>query len=405
MAHTPDSAAREPIPLCTPVIGGNAWKYVKDCLDTGWVSSVGSYVERFEQMTAQRLGAKHAVATSSGTAALHIALLAAGVQSGDDVLVSTLTFIATANSVRYCGARAVPIDAEPATWQIDPQLVADFCRDECRFENGRLIRRSNGRRVSAIVAADILGHPADFEALREIADRYHLALIEDAAESLGASYRGRPAGNLAHIGCLSFNGNKLITSGGGGMLVTDRDDWAEHARRLSTQAKDDPVEFVHSELAYNYRLSNLQAALGCAQLEQLDDHLAAKRRIAAAYQFAFETTPGIRFMPSARWAHGSCWLSTVLVDAERFGIGSRDLIRLLDEHGIQSRPLWEPMHRSAVHRSGDNPPCPIADRLYAEAVSLPSSVDLSEVQIGRVIAAVHEAANLSRTIRDIVPSV
>ncbi len=373
------------VPLCVPCLGGNAARYVQDCLDTGWVSSVGQYVERFEQTLAARLGAAHAVATVNGTSALHVALLVAGVEPDDEVLTSTLTFIATANAVRYAGAWPVPLDAHRDTWQLDPQQVADFCRHRCAWRHGQLVNRTTGRPVKAILPAHILGHPVDLDPLLELAEQYGLAVVEDAAEGLGALYRQRPVGNLAHVAALSFNGNKLITTGGGGMLVTNRPDWAERARYLTTQAKDDPLEYVHGALGYNYRLTNLQAALGCAQLEQLDQHLDAKRRIAGEYGRQLAEIPGLTVMPQAPWAHSAWWLYTVLVDEAEFGLDSRQLLRALAAQGIQTRPLWQPMHQSPVHRQSAQTACPTADRLHQQALSLPCSVQLSPEQQQRVI--------------------
>src|SRR5271157_5808253 len=247
------------IPLIVPEISGNVWRYVKECLDTNWVSSVGSYVDRFERMVAQHVRTKHAVATVNGTAALHIALLVAGVQPNDEVVVSTLTFIAPVNAIRYVGAWPVFIDAEPDYWQVDPSGVVDFLEQGCRWHKGALHNRLTGRRVSAVIPVHILGHPVDLDPILEVARKYGLKVIEDATEGLGATYRGRPLGSIGDIGCFSFNGNKIITTGGGGMLATSNEEWAQKAKYLTTQAKDDPTEYVHSEIGYNYRLTNLLA--------------------------------------------------------------------------------------------------------------------------------------------------
>ncbi len=378
------------IPLCVPNIGGNATRYVQECLDTGWVSSVGKYVERFEQQMAQQLGTGHAVATVNGTSALHVALLVAGVKPDDEVLVSTLTFIATANAVRYAGAWPVPLDAEPRYWQLDAEQVADFCRRRCTWRNGKLVNNATGRRVSAIVPAHILGHPVDVDPIREVAQQFELPVVEDAAEGLGARYRQRPVGTLGHIAALSFNGNKLITTGGGGMIVTDRGEWAERARYLTTQAKDDPVEYVHGTLGFNYRLTNLQAALGCAQLEQLDEHLTSKRRIALRYAQGLADVRGITVMPEAAWAESAWWLYTVLIDEAAFGCSSRQLLKRLAARGIQTRPLWQPMHRSPVHAGGAQVGCPVADALQRDALSLPCSVQLTVEEQDRVIRTIRE---------------
>src|SRR5450631_470569 len=243
------------IPLSVPEIRGNEWKYVKDCLDTNWVSSVGSYVDQFEKMTAEYVGAKHAIATVNGTSALHIAMLLAGVNAEDEVLVSTLTFIAPVNAVRYIGAWPVFIDAEQQYLQIDPAAVVDFLENGCTWDGHELRNRRSGRRVAAILPVHILGHPVDLDPVMAVAAKYALPVIEDATEGLGARYRGKSLGSFGSAGCFSFNGNKIITTGGGGMLVTDDATWAARARYLTTQAKDDPIEYVHNAVGYNYRLT------------------------------------------------------------------------------------------------------------------------------------------------------
>ena len=271
------------IPLSAPHIPKAAWRNVRDCLKTGWVSSVGAYVGQFERNMSRRIGAQHAVATVNGTAALHTALLTAGVGEGDEVLVSTLSFIAPANAIRYVGARPIFVDADPVYWQMDVSRVADFLGKECRWKRGGWINRQSGRRVRAILPVHILGHPCDMKPLLALARKYNLAVIEDATESLGSLYGGRPVGSLGDAACFSFNGNKIITTGGGGMMVTNRTRWARQARYLTTQAKTPGLEYIHHHVGYNYRLTNLQAALGCAELDQLDKYIGAKRRIALRY--------------------------------------------------------------------------------------------------------------------------
>jgi len=334
------------VPLCVPHLGGREGEYLADCVDTAWVSSVGAYVNRFEEAMAQRLGAGHAVAVTSGTAALHLALLAAGVEPNDEVLVPALTFIAPAFAVRHAGAWPVVMDVEPDYWQMDPAKTADFLARECVVKGGVTVNRATGRRVSAMVPVDLLGHPADMDALMDIAGRHGLMVIEDATESLGALYRDRPVGTLAHLACLSFNGNKLITTGGGGMVMTDREQWAERVRYLSTQAKDDAVEYVHGAVGYNYRLTNIQAAMGCAQLERMDGHLAAKQAIAARYSDRLGDVPGLAAMPAAEWARPVHWLYTIMVDEAGFGMDSRALMHRLERENIQTRPLWQPLDQS-----------------------------------------------------------
>ncbi len=384
-----DSEAGEPaIPLSVPEIRGNEWRYVRDCLDTGWVSSAGAYVNRFEQQMAETTQTQHAVATVNGTAALHIALQVLGVERDDEVLVSDLTFIASANAIRYAGAWPVLIDAEPDYWQISVERLSRFLEHECDTIDNEVINRKTGRRVRAVLPVHILGHPVDMDPILAIARRYNLWVIEDAAESLGATYRGRPAGHLGDIACFSFNGNKLITTGGGGMLVTDNAEWAERARYLTTQAKDDPEEFVHGELGYNYRLTNIQAAMGCAQLELLAEYIEIKRQIAETYRVAFEGLPGITTMPEASWAQSTRWLYTILIDEAVYGEDSRALMRRLTESRIQTRPLWQPMHCSPALQLAVDSGCPVAERLNRDALCLPSSVGLTPQQQQRVIRGV-----------------
>jgi perosamine synthetase len=383
------------VPLCVPEIRNNEWRYIKECLDTGWVSSVGSFVERFEHMVSDYVGAKYAVATVNGTTALHVALLVGGIQSDDEVLVSTLSFIAPANAIRYIGAWPVFIDAEPDTWQIDTHKVVDFLEQECRWVNGGLRNKATGRRVKAILPVHILGHPVDSDPIVEAARKYELVVVEDAAESLGSKYKkGRKVGHSGDIACFSFNGNKIVTSGGGGMILTDNEAWTHKARYLTTQAKDDPVEYIHNHIGYNYRLSNIQAAMGCAQMENLDEYIAAKRKIAATYKKALKDVPGISVMPEAPWALSTYWMYTVLVDSLQYGMDSRSLLKRLKEKRIQTRPLWRPLHRSKAHASSQAYRIENADVLYEKALSLPCSVSVAKSDIERV------ACTIRSTIRD-----
>jgi perosamine synthetase len=392
-----DGAAPRPgdgdfIPLSVPEVGGREWDYVKECLDTGWISSVGAFVERFEAAAAQATGAAHAVATVNGTAALHMALMVAGVEAGDEVLVPDLTFIASANAVRYLGAHPVFVDVDPVHGQMDPAQVESFLASRCVRRGGSLCNRGSGRRVKALLPVDVLGHPADLDPLLALAEAHGLELVEDATESLGARYRDRPVGGRAPVACLSFNGNKLISTGGGGMLLTSRDDWARRAKYLTTQAKDDPVEFVHGEVGYNYRLTNVLAAIGVAQLERLDAFVARKRAIADRYREALADLPGLLPMAEAPWAYSTFWMYTVQVDPARYGRDSRSLLRFLDERRIQARPLWQPMHLSPAHRDCEAWRCRETVRLNAASLSLPCSVGLTDAQQDRVIAALREAA-------------
>jgi perosamine synthetase len=397
-------ASADVIPLCVPEIRGNEWNYIKECLDTNFVSSVGPFVDRFERMVADYVGTRHAVAAVNGTAALHIALKVAGVCADDEVLVSTLSFIAPANAIRYLGAWPIFIDAEPDYWQMDPGKVQHFLERECAWKAGELRNKITGRRISAIVPVHILGHPVNMDPILELARKYELPVIEDATESLGAKYKDRMAGHLGDIACFSFNGNKIITTGGGGMIVTDNEAWATKAKYLSTQAKDDPLEYIHNEVGYNYRLTNLQAAMGCAQLEQLESYILAKRAIAADYSRALSVVPGLSFMSEAPWAFSSFWMSTVLVDEAQFGMGSRGLLRHLSRQGIHARPLWQPLHRSPAHENYAGDCFAVADRLHEQALSLPCSVGLGQKQRARVTQAV-QAANPQSISNANAPSV
>jgi perosamine synthetase len=392
------SSAEAFIPLCAPSIHGNEWKYVKDCLDTTWVSSVGAYVDRFERAVADAVGSKYAVATTSGTAALHVALLVAGIQPDDEVLVSTLTFIAPANAIRYVGAWPVFVDADPAYWQMDPEKVKDFLETQCDWREGALFNRQTGRKVSGILPVHILGHPVDLDPILELARKYELAVIEDATESLGAKYKKRNVGQLGDIACFSFNGNKLITTGGGGMIVTDNERWAQRAKHLTTQAKDDPIEYVHTEIGFNYRLTNIQAALGVAQMEQLGSFLKRKRSIANFYNEAFAELPGLAPMPEASWAHSAYWMYTIALDEREFGMSSRQLMRELNRNEIQTRPLWQPLHLSRAHVQANRSDCLMAETINSQALSLPCSVGLDYHSQQRVIDIIGLMAGARRCL-------
>jgi len=376
------------IPLCIPEIRGKEWEYVKQCLDTNFVSSVGPFVDRFERELATYTGAKFGVATSTGTAALHIALLVTGIQPDDEVLVSTLTFIAPVNAIRYVGAWPVFIDAEPDYWQMDPQKVVDFLEKECSWKDNELRNKLTGRRIKAIMPVHLLGHPVDMDPILDAAHKFNLIVIEDATESLGAKYKDRMVGHLGDIACFSFNGNKIITTGGGGMIVTDNEVWARKAKYLTTQAKDDSIEFIHGTIGYNYRLTNIQAAMGCAQLEVLNEYIEAKRRIAKNYSKVFQEIPGLASMREAPWANSIYWMYTLLVDEKTYGMDSRALMRRLGACKIQTRPLWQPAHRSPAHAGCQSFNCDTAERLNRVALSLPCSVGLTSSQFEMVVDAI-----------------
>lgn len=390
-SNSDEAVPTNTIPLSVPEIRGNEWKYIKECLDTNWVSSVGSFVDRFEGMVANYVGTKHGVATVSGTAALHVALLVAGVQPDDEVLVSNLTFIAPVNAIRYVGAWPVFMDAEPLYWQMDPRKVTDFLEKECRWAQGRLVNKTTGRRIKAVLPVHILGHPCDIDPIMEVAQKYELVVIEDATESLGAKYKKHPVGHLGHIACFSFNGNKLITCGGGGMIVTDNQQWAERARYLTTQAKDDSLEYFHTEIGYNYRLTNIQAAMGVAQMEQVEEFIAKKREIASTYDQVFRELPGITPMPAQLDTDPTFWLYTILL-TESTGLDERkSVIWKLNNSGIGARPLWHTIHDLPPYIDCVAYQIEHSVNLYRRAVSLPSSVGLKASELVTSISAVKKS--------------
>ena len=386
------------IPLAVPQIGARERAEVDACLASGWVSGAGPWVERFEGELARRTRRRCAVATSNGTAALHLALRALRIGPGELVLVPALSFVAPANAVRYAGATPVFADVDPVHWQLDPQPVEHFLREGCRRREGGLFERASGARVRALLAVHVLGHPAPLSELAALARAHGLALIEDAAEALGADCAGAPVGSQGDVACFSFNGNKTATAGGGGMLVSNDPALAARARYLAAQAKDDPVEFVHGEVGFNYALSSLQAALGLAQLEQLEAFVARKRAIARRYAEALGEVAGLSFPAEASWARSSCWLSALRIDAGRFGCDRVALAAALRARGIETRPLWQPLHRSPAHAGAplaSERGCPVAEQLQREVLCLPCSTGLSEDDQREVIEAVRACARAS----------
>lgn len=376
-------AAVERIALAEPTIGGNAARYLEECLATNMVSSVGPFVERFETAFAEAVGARYAVAVASGTAAIHLALLVLDVGPGDEVLVPTLTFVASLNPVRYVGASPVLVDSEAETWNLSPSRIADELERRAR---------AGERQPAAIEIVHLVGHPADTVPILEAAERYGVTVFEDASEALGARWRGGPldgrhVGTVARIGAFSFNGNKLITTGGGGMLVTDSEALARRARHLSTQARLPGRAYDHDEVGYNYRLSNVAAALGLAQLEQLAELLAARRAVAARYDAAIASLPWLRPAARAAWADPSFWLYSASLRGASGDPARDDVLDALAREGIDARPIWTPLHRTQLHRDVPRLGGEVADDIFERAVSLPSSSSLSEAAQERVVGA------------------
>jgi len=366
--------------LSPPHLDGNEAAYVADAIASGWVAPAGPYLARFEQVVAERCGAAHAVAVSSGTAALHLALLAHGVGAGDEVLVPTLTFAASANAVVHAGAVPVFVDADATTWQIDPALV------------GRALaqRAAEGRQVRAVMSVDLYGQCADADALREVCDRYGVLLVEDAAEALGATYRGRPAGSLGDVAALSFNGNKIVTTSGGGMLLTDDAGIASRARHLATQAREPAAHYEHRDIGYNYRLSNILAALGVGQMERLDAKVARRREHRAAYEAGLGDLRGVGFMPVAPYGEPTHWLTVVTVDADAAKASVGDVLSVLGEHGLEARPAWKPLHLQPVFADHEAIGGAVAERVFATGMCLPSGSSLTDAERDEVVAVVRQ---------------
>ncbi|MBW3661981.1 MAG: DegT/DnrJ/EryC1/StrS family aminotransferase [Actinobacteria bacterium] len=372
------------MPLSVPLLGGNESRYVEECIETNYVSSVGPFVDRFEQEFAISVGARHAVACSTGTAALHVALRLAGAEPGELVALSSFTFIASGNAVTYTGAAPLFVDSEPRTWNLDAELLHD-----------EVVRRATrgGEVPKVIEVVHILGHPSELEPILALRDRFDIPIVEDAAESLGATYRtgslaGRHVGTIGSMGCFSFNGNKIITTGGGGMIVTDDAELASRAKHLTTQAKRPGLGYVHDEVGYNYRLTNVAAAIGVAQLEQLPSYLDAKRKLAARYTEALAELP-IDPAPHAGWADPSFWLYSVLLAD---GAPPRDqVLDRLNEAGVLARPLWLPLHRQPPYEGAIFIGSTVADDLYTRGLSLPSSVGLTDGEFERVVEEFRKA--------------
>ncbi len=367
---------RARIYISPPHMCGEERRLLLEAFDSNWIAPLGPHVDAFEREVCQLLGCGHAAALSSGTGALHLGLLLLGVKPGDRVICPTLTFAATANAIRYCGAEPVFIDAEPGSWNLDPALLAE--------ELERMA--AAGQLPAAVVAVDLYGQCADYGPIGEACARHGVPLLEDAAEALGASYGARPAGTLGALGVLSFNGNKIITTSGGGMLLSDDGEKIARARFLATQAKDPAPHFEHSTLGFNYRMSNLLAAVGRGQLTVLAQRVARRREINRRYREALRDLPGLDFMPEAGYGRSNCWLTCVTVDPRAFGESREDLRLRLEAENIESRPVWKPMHLQPVFRGrfrylGRG----VADDLFARGLCLPSGSALSDADQDRVI--------------------
>jgi len=365
--------------LHEPTFAGNEWLYLKECLDSTFVSSVGKFVDRFELDLASFTGARHAVAVVNGTAALHVALTLAGVTCSDEVLIPALTFVATANAVSYCGAVPHFVDSEERTFGIDALKLREYLDHYTEQRAGNCINSSTGRVIRALVPMHTFGHPADIDGLMAVAHDFNLALVEDAAESLGSYYHGRHTGTFGLMGTLSFNGNKTITTGGGGAILTDDTELARHAKHLTTTAKMPHVwEYRHDEIGYNYRMPNINAALGCAQLEQLPAMLAAKRELYQRYHSALSSIRGIRIMAEPEQCQSNYWLQTLVLHSAQ--ADQRDtLLKVTNDSGIMTRPVWILMHELVPFCDCPHMDLSCAQSLAGRLINIPSSPGLLRV--------------------------
>lgn len=383
-ARAADAADAPParVWLSSPHMSGLEQPYVQEAFDTNWVAPLGPNVDAFEAEFARAVGAKHAVAVSSGTAALHLALRLAGVTDDDEVLVSTFTFSASVNPIVYERARPVLIDSEAVSWNLDPNLVEDTLRRKA----------ARGQRVKALVPVHLYGQSADMQAIMDIADRYGVAVVEDAAEALGATCHGRAPGTFGQMGIFSFNGNKIITTSGGGIMVMEDEALAQHARKLATQARDAAPHYQHSEVGFNYRMSNLLAGVGRGQLQVLEDRVQARRANFAFYQSALGDLPGVGFMPEAPWGRHTRWLSCLTFDPAAFGATREDVRLALDAVNIEARPLWKPMHLQPIFSGYEAVLSGVSEQLFNVGLCLPSGSNLAPEDLHRTAQVIRRVA-------------
>ena len=367
--------------LSVPHMGGSEQRYVAEAFASNWLSSVGPNLDAFEQEMEARAGLP-AVALASGTAAIHLGLRALGVGPGDEVFCSDLTFVASVNPVRYLGARPVFIDSERSSWNMDPELL----------RRAFIGRAASNHLPRAVVVVHLFGQCADMGPILEICGEYGVPVVEDAAEALGATYQGRPAGTLGSVGIFSFNGNKIITTTGGGMLVSPDRGLVDKVRFWSTQARDAGIAYEHSEVGFNYRMSNVLAGIGRGQLQVLDERVRQRRAIAFRYRDAFAGLPGIRFMPQAAYGLHSNWLSCFLIDEREFGCSRDELIGYLDGRSVESRPVWKPMHLQPLYAGCECCGGAVSESLFRQGICLPSSSSLTEAEQSWVIRQVRRAA-------------
>lgn len=364
--------------LSPPHLDGREREFLLEAYDSNWITTLGPHVDAFEQEICEKIGVKFAVALANGTAALHLSLLMLGVERGNVVICSDLTFAASANAIRYCGAEPVFIDSDRNTWNMDPGLLEEEL-DVCA---------KKGELPKAAIVVDIYGQCADYDPIVKACAKYGIPIVEDAAEALGAIYNGTYAGKFGLMGLFSFNGNKIITTSGGGMLVSGNDEYIDRAKFLSTQARDSAPHYQHSHIGYNYRLSNLLAAVGRGQLEHLDEKIAKKRAINTFYRNALNDLPGIEFMPEASYGRSNCWLTVVLINPDEFGV-DREKVRLaLEAENIESRPIWKPMHMQPVFKNCGIRGGSVSEDLFKRGLCLPSGTQMTEEDLERVVKVI-----------------
>jgi len=377
------------IPLSVPFLNGNEWKYVKDCLDTGWISSAGSYVTQFEQLVADYAGVKYGIACMNGTVGLHIAQILSGVTSEDHVIAPNITFIATLNAIKYTGASPILIDVDTRSWQMDLELLESFLQENVVFKevDGQIysFNKETNKRIKAIMPVHVLGNIGDMEQLQEIATSYHLDIIEDSTEALGSLHNGKHAGSFGKFGVFSFNGNKIISTGGGGVIVTNDEALAQKAKHLTTQAKVSAMEYLHDEVGYNYRLVNVLAAIGVAQMEQFPTLLENKKIMDDYYRSELSGIGDIEFQMVLPCVEANCWLFTFKTKY------MRELLDYLNSNGVQSRPFWVPMNQLEMFKNDiyvtekNN-----SNEIYQTSISIPSSAGISQSELERVVATIKE---------------
>ncbi|HAO04975.1 MAG: LegC family aminotransferase [Chitinophagaceae bacterium] len=372
--------------LSGPNMGGNELKYVSECIETGWVSSVGAYVDKFEKLSAEFAGTQYAVATSSGTTALHTCLVMLGVTASDYVIAPNITFIATCNSIKYTGAGLILIDADEFNWQMDLNLLQEFLENETEQKNGECFYKKNGRRIPVIMPVHVLGNICDMDRLMALAKKHNLVVLEDSTEALGSYYKGKHAGSFGIMGTFSYNGNKIITTGGGGMIVTHNEAFAKKAKHLTTQAKSDPFEYIHDEIGYNYRLVNVAAAMGVAQMEQLPGFLKRKKEIIAFYKNELNSIADISWQQVNDDVNPNWWLPTIKTTKQR------QVLKLLNDAKMQSRPFWVPMNQLRMfkdeiyyHKTDRS------DFIYTHCLSIPCSTNITQADLKAVADKIKEA--------------